>query len=260
MIQLKKKKIMIFTLLAMCIIMTNTAHAVPIDNFNVIENITGNIIGGNNNSLIVEYDSEDIDIVYKFQITSPYPYLNNTPEIRYIQLAVDETGIPCTNETTQNDTVFAMYCNHHLTANHHNTTISFRFAPNIIPGNYDFEFEIIHSTDPIIPFIYQSSGSSSRPRYVNNTIICNVTVDREWITPLEMIPDDEEHEDTNESEQDDGRIDDKTPEDVINGTITPLPSDDTNNTLWFIFIVLLWIIIALRLCYMRKRAKEKLSE
>ena len=262
MIQLKKKNIIMLALFVMCMSLTSTVNAVPIYNFNVVENISDTIIGGNNNDLIVEYNSEDIDVTYLFEITSPYQYLNNTPEIRYVRVIVDNTELVCTNNTILNDTVFVTLCNHHLGASHHNTTISFQFATNIMPDNYMFEFGMLHSssTEPII--LYRSGGSGSSYTYpnINKTFIIEVV--REWLTPLPLksVDDDEEYNETDEKYDDTGGTDEYVNDTIQNDTtsddvIDYVDEDDNNHYIYFIiFGVIICIII---IWLMKKEEKTK---
>lgn len=175
----------------MCLMPLNMAHATPITNFTVIENISDNIIGGNTNRLVVEYNSQDIDVIYNFRIISPYPFWNNTPEIPYLAVDVDNIILNCTNRTTHNNTIFELVCDYRIEAGHHNTTAGFRFAPNIMPGNYGFEFEILHYTPDSSPPQpqYSGSGSSGTTTIIPNTKLCTFKVIRDWIAPLPLVHD-----------------------------------------------------------------------
>ena len=169
------------TMFAMCIILTGTVHATPsITDFIVVENMTDNIIGGDINRLAVEYDSQDIDVIYNFNITSPYPFWNDTPEIAYIEVDVDDHKLNCTNRTTHNQTVFELACDYHLNAGHHNTTITFQFAHNIMPSNYSFGLEILHYE----PQETVSHGSNYRTSSYNTYII---KVIRDWKKPSPIV-------------------------------------------------------------------------
>ena len=253
---MKKKNIIILTLLAMCLMLTSTAHAVPIYNFDVVENISAVIIGGNNNNLIVDYNSEDVDVTYTFKITSPYSYLNNTPEIRYVRIIVDETELSCTNETMINDTVFATYCNHHLSASHHNTTVSFQFAMNIMPSDYEFEFAMIHATsdEPII--LYRSGGGGSSYTYPNINKTCIIEVIKEWIEPLELIDDDEKRNDSTDDDRtehkNDTIVDDTTSDD---DDIQDDTDDKDDYSVYL--IILIAIICILIIVWLMKRTEKQ---
>ena len=163
----------------MGLMLIGTTHAEPITNFNVIENISDDIIGGNINRLVVEYDSQESDAAFTFKFISPYILWKDTPEIKYVNIVVDNSILTCTNKTTYNNYRFELECDYHLHTGHHNTTVMFQLAPNIMPGDYDFEFymQVDNVVVPVMPVTkVTSSGGGSRSYTPTITKICTVEV------------------------------------------------------------------------------------
>jgi len=159
------------------ILLFSTVHAAPISGIDVLQAFPDSIIGGNIYNITLEYNSESIFVVYHFLFNSTYPLDNNTPEIPYVELSVDDIVL---NQTRihQNNTL-SVYSNSTLTQGRHNTTVYFALAHNIFPGNYTFLFEILAeggAQEPIAT--YRSSGSSRS--YRSHTKTCNFTVVRQW--------------------------------------------------------------------------------
>ena len=173
---------------------------------------------------------------------------------------VDDVSLNCTNRTTHNDTVFELECDHHLPTGHHNTTINFRFAPNIMPGNYSFDFEILHYIPKKTPTPqHHSSGSSgsSRTATIPNTKICTFKVVSDWIEPPPLVkstlPDDTETDDIGNI-----TIVDNVSYELDGEIITPSTPNGEDNIMMIVFGGIVCGILMTRMWYkMRKRQDEE---
>jgi len=142
--------------------LTNPTYAQqPIENFQIVNDFPTSIIGGNIYNLTVTYDSLDLDAIYNFTLLSPYLLLNNTPELKNYSIFTDDISLQV--QKLHDGSRLNVYSHYHLMdMDNHETIVYFMLSPNIKPGNYSFEFNIIVDNVPIGTVKSQHSSSSSR--------------------------------------------------------------------------------------------------
>jgi len=206
----------------MLLLLVSNVQAATVTDLIILENIANSTIGGNINRLSVEYSSIGQDADFLFKIESPFLFENNTPELQYIRMDLDSIQLNCT-KTMPIQTEFILSCNDYLEEGRHNSTIEFVFAPNIMPGIYNYTFKILDYEIYIQQPSYNSHTWS--PATVNQTII----VTREWLTPVPLVVSNDTQNDTSDNNTTDEtkiiknetiKTDDMPP--VTNKTITDL--------------------------------------
>ena len=241
---MKKNNIVIFTLLVICLMSASTANAT---NYNMT--------GGNNYEINYEFDLADTDAIFVFTFISPYPLLNGTPvfDTLYIE-SNNKTITNCHNETSSN--TFTLFCDHKFNESHYDVNVHIRLNLAIMPGLYNFNFNVISYIDD--KPIYTSGSSSSRSRPYINTATIYVEYVQAKEDPIIL-----DNQTTNETLDIPFEGDINTTKDTNKTVDDIVPADEPPAQKYWplsILIIILIIIIFMKLYIDRKKKLKDMPE